>query len=222
MGYFMTGKSKLKLIIDILMTVALILLMAYNLIGASLHEYIGVAMFILFLIHHYLNFSWSRNIFKGRYSQFRIAQLVLAALILICMLSQMGSGIILSRHVFRALQIKAGKSQARTIHMLAGYWGLVLMSVHLGLHWNMIRRMTFKNMQIKPQVEKIINLVPLLIAVYGVFAFFKRGIPGYLFMRTRFAFFDFEEPLVLFFLDYIAVMILFVWAGHMLGKALKK
>jgi hypothetical protein len=41
-------------------------------------------------------------------------------------------------------------------------------------------------------------------------------------MRTRFAFFDFEEPLVLFFLDYIAVMILFVWAGHMLGKALRK
>jgi hypothetical protein len=82
--------------------------------------------------------------------------------------------------------------------------------------------MTVKNMQIKPQVEKIINFIPMLIAIYGVFAFIKRGIPGYLFMRTRFAFFDFEEPLVLFFLDYIAVMILFVWAGHVLGKALRK
>jgi hypothetical protein len=38
----------------------------------------------------------------------------------------------------------------------------------------------------------------------------------------QFAFFDFDEPMVFFFADYIAVMILFVWAGYLIGKVAKK
>jgi hypothetical protein len=41
-------------------------------------------------------------------------------------------------------------------------------------------------------------------------------------MQIPFAFFDFEEPLILFLLDYLAAMILFVWIGNFLGKELKK
>ena len=38
-------------------------------------------------------------------------------------------------------------------------------------------------------------------------------------MQSQFVFFDFDEPLVLFFLDYLAVMAAFVWLGHALAKA---
>lgn len=54
---------------------------------------------------------------------------------------------------------------------------------------------------------------------YGVYAFAKRSIPSYLFLQAQFVFFDFEEPLILFFLDYLAAMGLFVWIGHYLAKA---
>lgn len=41
-------------------------------------------------------------------------------------------------------------------------------------------------------------------------------------LRNQFVFFDFEEPLLLFFLDYAAVMGLFVAVGHYVSQALKK
>jgi hypothetical protein len=216
-----TGKAKLKIIVDILMTASLLLLMAYSLIGTDWHEYIGIFMFVLFVVHHFLNRAWSRNILRGRYSAFRIVQMALVVLVLLCMISSMVSGIILSRHVFSALPIHAGKALARTAHMLAGYWGFVLMSIHLGLHWNSIKIMAERFIPIKNRVKTLIGYLPVLISVYGVFAFFKRGILGYLTLQTGFAYFNFDEPIIFFFADYIAVMILFVWAGYLIGKVAK-
>lgn len=60
----MKPKMILKLTVDIGMTVALLLLMAYELIGQAAHEWIGIAMFVLFILHHILNISWSRNLLK--------------------------------------------------------------------------------------------------------------------------------------------------------------
>lgn len=40
-------------------------------------------------------------------------------------------------------------------------------------------------------------------------------------LKTPFVFFDFEEPLILFFLDYLAVMGLFVCIGHYGSKLLR-
>ena len=39
-----------------------------------------------------------------------------------------------------------------------------------------------------------------------------------MFLHSLFVFFDYEEPLLLFYADYIAVMGLFVWIGHYLAK----
>lgn len=52
----------------------------------------------------------------------------------------------------------------------------------------------------------------VLIAGYGIYAFFHREIGTYMTLRTAFVFFDFAEPLALFFLDYLAVMGLFAKA----------
>ena len=61
-----------------------------------------------------------------------------------------------------------------------------------------------------------------MIAGYGAYAFVKREIGSYLLMRIQFVFFDYEEPVFFFILDYIAVMGLFVFLGHYLSKGLKK
>lgn len=78
-------KIKLKLATDVFMTIALLLLMTYEMIGSEMHEWIGMAMFILFVLHHVLNIHWSKNIFKGRYTVFRYVQTTLVIFIfLLC------------------------------------------------------------------------------------------------------------------------------------------
>ena len=54
----MKVKRKVKMRIDLLMTILLLLLMAYQVTGEALHEYIGAEMIILFLLHNFLNIRW--------------------------------------------------------------------------------------------------------------------------------------------------------------------
>ena len=100
--------------------------------------------------------------------------------------------------------------------------GFVFLSLHLGLHWNMMMGMA-KRMVKKPSSTRtwILRIIAAFIAGYGVFAFFKRDIGDYMLLRTMFVFFDFSEPMILFVLDYIAVMGLFIFIGHYLSKGLK-
>ena len=211
----MKPKMILKLAVDIGMTAALLLLMAYELVGQAAHEWIGIGMFVLFVIHHILNGSWIRNLLRGRYNPVRIMQTGLVLLILCAMAGLMVSGIILSRHALSFLPIKGGRSFARNLHMLSAYWGFVLMSVHLGFHWSMMMGMAKKLFPKPSAVRKwVLRILALVIAGYGVYAFIRRDIGIYMLLRSHFVFFDYEEPLVFFYLDYIAVMGLLIWIGN--------
>ena len=211
----MKPKMILKLAVDIGMTAALLLLMAYELVGQAAHEWIGIGMFVLFVIHHILNGSWIRNLLRGRYNPVRIMQTGLVLLILCAMAGLMVSGIILSRHALSFLPIKGGRSFARNLHMLSAYWGFVLMSVHLGFHWSMMMGMAKKFFPKPSAVRKwVLRILALVIAGYGVYAFIRRDIGIYMLLRSHFVFFDYEEPLVFFYLDYIAVMGLFILIGN--------
>lgn len=134
----------LKVITDIAMTVALLFLMTFELIGDKAHEWIGVVMFLLFILHHILNGHWSSHLLKGKYTVLRILQIVLVVLLLFSMIGAMFSGIILSWQVFAFITVREWRSFARNLHMISAYWGFVLMSLHLGLHWNMMMSMAGK------------------------------------------------------------------------------
>ena len=214
----MKPKQILKIITDILITVILLLLMAYSLVGEAVHEWLGIVMFLLFILHHALNSKWISSLFKGKYTAYRIMQTLLVVLALVSMLGSMVSGIVLSRHALSFLPIRGGQSWARTLHMLSAYWGFAFISLHLGLHWNIMMNMTKKLFK-KPSavLTWIVRVIGFLIAGYGVYAFIKRGIGSYMILKNQFVFFDFGEPLILFILDYIAVMGLFVFIGHYLS-----
>ena len=138
------------------------------------------------------------------------------------MLGSMVSAVLISREVFAFLPISGGRSFGRTLHMLCAYWGFLFLSFHLGIHWNMILGMAGKLCGKPSKLRaRLIRTAGILIAIYGVYALIRRDILSYLFLQTQFVFFDFEEPLIFFFLDYLAVMGLFVFAGHYAGKAVR-
>lgn len=216
-----------KIGVDIAMTVALLFLMAYQLVGDEAHEWIGMIMFLLFVTHHVLNMAWSKSLFKGKYNARRMIQTILVVLILICMIGSMISGIILSRYVFAPLNIHSGMVWARSVHMLCAYWGFVFMSLHLGFHWNMMIGMAGRLFSKRQGAHAgigviIMRVFAVLIAGYGCIAFIKRDIWNYMTLKNHFAIFDFSEPVIFFLLDYLAVMGLFVFIGHYLSKGLLK
>lgn len=212
---------KVKISIDAAMTLALLLLMAYGLVGEAAHEWLGMGMFALFLLHHLLNRRWIRAVPQGRYAPPRIVRTVLAGLIFLCMVGSMISGIVLSRHVFAFLPRHGGYELAGKLHILCAFWGFVLMSLHLGMHWNMVLTMMRKHLTpFKPRTW-CLRLLAYLWAAYSAVAFVRRDVWRYLLLKSHFVFFDYTEPLVRFLLDYLAVMSLFVLAGYWLARALR-
>ena len=216
-------KKKIRLIVDCGMTLLLPLLMAYSLVGEAAHEYLGIGMFLLFVTHHILNIAWWKHIFCGKYTLLRILGTAVNLTLAMIMLALPISGMMLSRHVFRFLHFN-GASMARTVHLMASYWGLVLMSFHAGMHGNVMMGM-FRKAAHTQQTSKIrtwsLRVIAVLLAICGIHAFVKNRISSYLFLRTQFVFIDFSQPVVLALLDYLAIIAFFAVIGYYISKLIK-
>lgn len=222
----MNTKLRIKILIDVSMTVLLMFLMSYMLAGPEIHEWMGSVLFLLFIAHHLLNLQWHKNLFRGKYTAYRTISLIIDVLIFIGMLTSMVTGIILSRYVFSWLNVTAGISLARRLHMLAAYWNYVLLSIHLGLHWSMIVGMVGKAGRKLCQNQPVLRMLliwlfracALVLAIYGGYQFFQQKIIQYLTGSVSFVFFDFRVPLLLFVFRYMAIMACIVFITYYIRK----
>lgn len=218
----MKQKQKIKICVDLLMTVLTLSLMAYQIVGQELHEWFGAGMLILFLLHNALNVKWYGHLFKGKYTPLRMMQTIVNLGVLTTMLCLGFSGIVLSRHVFSFVH-GGPMATARTMHLAASYWGFVLMSLHAGLHWGMILGIIRKLKKKKLRISVwILRLTALAIAGYGLLCFISADIPSYMFLKNQFVFFDFEQSTVSVFAEYAAMMGFWIFIGHYFTKGIGK
>lgn len=224
-------KMNLKMGIDILMTVLLLGLMAYQITGQVLHEWFGAGMLVLFIAHNILNIRWYGNLFKGKYRLLRIIQTIVNFSVFISMLCLGYSGIVMSRYVFALLSIHGPMATARSMHMAASYWGFVLMSFHLGTHWGMVTGMFGRLSKGKNLLNRflsgralpglsvwVLRLSAVLIAGYGLLCFIRKDIVSYMFLKNEFVFFDYEQGMLSVILEYAAIMGFWVFAGFYITK----
>ena len=221
----MKQKTILRHITDLAMTVLLLVLMAYSVTGQVIHEWMGIALFVLFIIHHLLNLHWLRSIGKGRYPAARILQSALVLLLFLSMIAQMVSGIAMSRHALPFLNIPLSTSTARLIHLSCGYWSFLLTSLHLGLHWNIFLAMgrKLRNGQSLSTKGKIaLRVAAGAVALYGAKCFIQQNIVDYLFLKTEFVFFDYEKAPALVLAELLAITTLWAMIGYLLWHRIKK
>lgn len=218
-------KMKVKMGIDVLMTVLLICLMAYQITGQELHEWFGAGMLTLFIAHNLLNIRWYGSLLKGKYKLLRILRIIVNFSVLVSMLCLGFSGIVMSRHVFAALPIGGPMATARSMHMAASYWGFVLMSVHLGMHWGMITgmfRRLLKGRKMPVAAVWGLRLAAAVIAGCGLICFIQKDIVSYMFLKNQFVFFDFEQGAVSVFTEYIAMMGFWIFVGFYMTRGIEK
>ena len=227
----MTKTQRLRMTIDITMTILSIILMGGNYLFPAdiVHEILGVGLFVLWALHIILNRRWYGAIFKGKYNPYRVMQTVINCCILICTIFLMISGIILSNHVFTFLNIQGGLGFARIAHLLASHWYYLFMSLHIGLHVGMIFGNKGTSTSADPSTGSgttrtaiIPRIILALVCAYGIYAFIARGVWKYLILQQHFFFFDLERGYILFAIDYISIIILFATLSHLLAKSLKK
>ena len=216
----MKPKQKAKITLDVLMTALLVVLMAYPVTGQVVHEWVGAGMFLLFIAHHLLNLYWLKTLGNGKYNGQRILQTVVDVLLLADLLALMFSGIRLSRYVFTFLPVLGSAATARRLHMLASYWGFVLMGFHLGLHWGVVTAPLRRRLGGK--AGALSWCAGIAAGLYGVYAAWKHEIWLYLTLRSEFIQFDFDRPTVLYFLDHFCMMALFALLVYTILSLVRK
>lgn len=214
----MKSKKIIRIITDVLMTIILMLSMGYALWGDFLHEVFGAVLFILFVVHHIVNVNWYKAIFKGKYSPYRIFTLVLNILLTLCVIVLMASGMMMSKHIFTFMHINSGMSFARLLHLSASLWSFVIISLHIGVHINFLVQ---KSIRKNKNVKAVFIAVSILISMFGIYAYIKRDFIDYMFLKTQFAFMDFNEVSIVFYIEHIAIMGLFISASYYISKCLK-
>ena len=212
----MTKPQRLRMSIDITMTILSIILMGGNFLFPAeiVHEILGVGLFVLWGVHIALNRRWYSAIFRGKYNPYRVMQTVINCCILLCTIFLMISGIILSNHLFTFLNIQSGLGFARIAHLLSSHWYYLFMSLHIGLHMGRL----FQNVAAKILPRIFIALTSL----YGLYAFIARGVWKYLVLKQQFFFFDLERGYIFFAMDYISIIILFAVVSRVVAASFKR
>lgn len=178
-----------KRIVDTAMTVLLLFLMAYQVTGDTAHEWIGIGMTVLVIVHQILNRKWYGVLFKGRYNPYRILSTVLNILLLFNFALTAFCGMSMSGHAVPFLYGMAPVSFARRMHLSMSHWSSVLMGLHLGMHIPAITA----GLRWKDRTRAVLTCFFVIVGGLGLYLFLQSGMPDYLFFRVPFAFLDYDK-----------------------------
>lgn len=193
--------------------------MGYHMIDNRMHEWTGVTLCVLFLLHHALNPGWHRGLFKGRYSASRVWLTVVDLLLTLAMVAVIVSAVLVSRHAFDFLGLRM-RAVGRRTHMPAIMWAFVLTGLHIGLHWHIVLGKLGKAGNRAGMW--LCRLVLACVIAFGAWEFATRGLWMELFMLREFAFLEYGEPLAVSFASYAAVLCVWAALAYFLRKLLRK
>ncbi len=210
-------KNIFKRAVDACMSILLLCLMAYQVTGEALHEWFGIGMTVLLIVHHVLNVKWYAALFKGKYSALRAVGAAVNALLLGSIALTALCGLSMSAHAVPFLYGLLPVSFARRFHLAMSFWSFVLMGFHLGLHVPAMAA----GWKGRGRWKAAAAAAGTAAAGVGLWLFVRNGIPDYLFFRTPFAFLDYDKAAVLVFAENLAILIAFVFLGAACAALLK-
>lgn len=214
----MDRRFEIKRIVDIAMTVLLLCLMAYQVTGEMAHEWIGMGMTVLIIIHQILNRKWYGALFKGKYRPYRILSTTLNILLLLSFLLTAFCGMSMSGYAVPFLYGMAPVSFVRRTHLSMSHWSFVLMGMHLGMHIPMMTA----GLKWKGRTKTILAGLFTCIGGIGLYLFLRNGMPDYLFFRVPFAFLDYEKAGWLVFLENLLMLSFWAYIGMQAAQILQK
>ena len=197
------------------MAVCLILLMGYKMAPNGLHEFAGIGLFLLAVIHCVLNRGWFAALLKGRYTLRRVLTTVVNLLLLTAMAAQVFTALFISETVFAFLGIAKDPASVE-FHGVAGTWMFILGAVHLGFHWESLLRAFYQRTGSRGSrvITWAARTAVLFLMILGVKASFDRTIGSRLMFNPGLHAM-FSDPSVFRFIrDYLAIAALYAGMAH--------
>lgn len=175
-------KNYIQFAIDIVMAIMFLLFFNTRVLGGlAYHEIAGLIFAVIFFTHVSLNLNWVKNvtmkIFDKNLPWKTRGNYALNLLLLISMCFVIFSGIVISRVVFPNINL-GNEIWFRTAHTAFSFLTIILVGVHIGIHWQWIVNVFKKMIQYKSKKKWIgyaAKIAAALIFIFGVYEIQQTG-----------------------------------------------
>ena len=162
----MKKKLAWRIPLDIVLVLLFTTVFSKNVISLMYHEVVGLVLFALIILHLFLNSAWIKGVcaklFDKKLPKKTRVTIGVDILLLISFLLIIVSGILISKKIF-SFGLKAPWI---VIHFFCTALMIILIGVHIGLHWGYLK-------QKLPKPPKMVALVlTVVICVFGVYSMF--------------------------------------------------
>jgi hypothetical protein len=218
----MTMPPLARIAVAITAAVLFVLGLAYWWQGNLFHEVVGTLFVLLLIVHNVTVLRWYAALAKGKWTIRRSYSTVVNALILMLMVTLAVTSVMVSQSLFTALPINVGYS-ARDAHVIVAYWALVVMSLHLGLHWSRVMSAVQRAMPIGSSLLGTMasRFIALAVVAFGIQSALVMMLAEKLLAIPALEMWDFTVDAGGFLLRYAAIVSLFTVIGHYLAKGLQ-
>lgn len=132
-------KTACKLVLDLVMFIGMMLMYSKNVISLDFHEIGGLVVLGIMLVHLLINGDWVKAVSKQLFNKnipgkSRISWIV-DFLLLVCTIVMIVTSLLISKKLFPAI---GNHAALNPIHFCAAVVFLVLVGIHVGLHFRFI------------------------------------------------------------------------------------
>lgn len=205
----------LRLVLDLLAVALFMLALAYWWLDNRTHELIGTGMFALLFLHNVFNRRWYGGLPRTPRKPKPVVTVLLNLTLLATMVTLLTTSVLISQSLFGFMAV--GGPTARDIHILAAYWALVILSLHLGMHWQIFMSMARRIAGVTRGSfirTTVLRIAALCIAAKGFDSSFDLAVGSRLLLIPTMEFWDFSEGAWGFFLRVGSIVGLYAAIGH--------
>lgn len=206
------------------MAVFLLLSLAYWWLENIPHEIFGTAMFALLAWHIVVNRFWFKNILRGRYDLRRAVIVALHLFLIVNMIILLATSIAISKSLFSALPIP-DSIYMREVHWFSAYWVVVIVGIHVGLHWARVMALSRSILGLSPNNTArmwLLRACAAFLAAVGVWSFVVLGVWNHLTFTYSLDVWNFKTSVTPFFGHWATVVALPAIAMHYLMVGWRK
>ena len=206
-------------VVDGAMTLVYLLQMAPYQMGQGYHEWAGLAFVVLFAAHHLLNAGWLQRA-RRRGDRRAAMTITLDVALTACVAGIALSGMLMSKQAIPQLTVASLAHVTRPLHACLTYLGLMLISLHVGMHMPVLRGYARRVTGIKgdrdlsPTASIVLGICCL---TAGVWAFVRLGVMTKLTMGMSFP--DGVTPLPVLVAEHLLLASPFVLVGALLAQS---
>ncbi|MEN6351190.1 MAG: cytochrome b/b6 domain-containing protein [Syntrophomonas sp.] len=146
------GKNRIKFSLDLLMALSLLFLMVPVVLGQTVHEWAGLVIGVVFIVHIVLNWNWIKAITLKLHRQLTLRvrlNYMLNLLIFIGFAAILLSGMYISKTIdFSWLGIDGGGRVGwKLLHTSVSYLTFIIVGIHAGMNFPWVIHVIQKGFQ---------------------------------------------------------------------------